>query len=231
MVESWVGDEVLVRWASFPVSATPRPLVILHGRVRLEGDGFVDGDTKMAWLEGAIETRLPLPPAVLALLPPRRQGRAQTVLTVTDSTSTTAAFRCDRGPRELPAFRLEVTGWKGSCVVLSPEVDCWWPADDAEWQLGGGGTANVETDGVTIHFPASGGLLTEFHRAEFQEHPTCVLGRAVTSERRMPSGTAVRAIGINRKVIGRLVSPLGGRVLLGETGRPLAVLPSEATER
>jgi hypothetical protein len=232
VMENWVGEEVRARWAEFPIGAYPRPLVMLDTRVRLEGEGFVDVDTKMAWHEGAIETDLTIPPAVLGLLPARRQGRAtKTVVTISEFSLTNAPFRCDRGPRELPAYRLKITGWRGSCVVLAPEVQCWWPVSEAEWQLGTGGTANVDEDGVTIHFPAFGGVLTEFHRAEFQEHPTTVVGRAITSQRKVPPGTAVVAIGINRMVTGRLAAPLGDRVLLRESGEPITVLPSDANDR
>jgi hypothetical protein len=65
--------------------------------------------------------------------------------------------------------------------------------------------------------------LTQFHRAEFQEHATYVVGRAITSERRVPPGTAVVAIGVSRKVTRRLRAPLAGRVLLHTSEQPLAV--------
>jgi hypothetical protein len=68
--------------------------------------------------------------------------------------------------------------------------------------------------------------LTQFHRAEFQEHPTYVAGRAITSERRVPPGTAVVALGVWRDVTGRLTAPLGGRVLLNMSGQPLAITPN-----
>ena len=38
----------------------------------------------------------------------------------------------DRGLRELPAYGLRLAGLDGVCVVLAPEVKCWWPTDDAE---------------------------------------------------------------------------------------------------
>lgn len=202
--------------------------MILEDRVRIEG-GFVDGVAKIAWLEGAIETELALASDLLALLPPRKQGRTRTVLTITECTPTFARYRCDRGPRELPAYRMQVTGLPGSCLVLSPDVEAWWPANDSEWHLGGGGTATIDGDGVTIHFPAFGGALTQFHRAEFDEHRSYVVGRAITSERKAVSGTAVPALGINRQVTGRLAAPLAGRILLNPAGQPLAVVPALAS--
>jgi hypothetical protein len=195
-------------------------------RVRIEG-GFIDGDSKSAWLAGAIEPGAFVPSAVSALLPPRGPARAQTVLTITDCVPMIAVFRCDRGPRGLPAYRLSVTGLRGFCLVVSPNVECWWPARESEWRLPGGGTATVDEDGLTIHFPAFGGALTEFHRAEFQEHSAYVVGRAITSKRSVPPDAAVRPIGINRTVIGRLAAPLGRRVLVSAIGTPLAVTATE----
>lgn len=220
-VENWVDDEVADRSAAFPVEVAPRPIVLLEARVRIEG-GYIDNESKMAWMEGAIASDAPVPPEVLALLPTRRQGRAQSVLKITGVTAVAAPFRCDRGSRELPAYRLQVTGLQGTCAVLAPEVECWWPVNEAEHR-GPGDVATIDDDGVTIHLPAFGGFLTEFHGAEFQEHATYVVGRAITSQRRVPTGTAVIAIGVIRKVTGRLTAPLGGRVLLHTSGQPLAV--------
>ena len=222
---NWVDEEVATRWAAFPVDGAPRPIVLLDNRVQLDGDGFADNKSKLAWLDGAIEAHSPTPSAVLALLPSRSQGNTETVLRITGVTRTVTPFFCDRGLRSLPAYRLQMTGLEGSCVVLAPDVKCWWPVSEADYRRGPGGAATIDQDDVTIHVPAFGGVLTEFHRAEFQEHATYVLGRAITSERRVPPGTAVVALGVWRDVTGRLTAPLGGRVLLSTSGQPLAVTP------
>jgi hypothetical protein len=124
-VADWVADEVAARWRAFPLDAAPRPVVLLDERVRIEGV-FVDGDSKLAWMDGAVVSDPLLPPDLLASLPAARTHTGKTVLRVTDVASTVAAFRCDHGPRLLPAYRLQVTGLRGSCVILSPEVECWW---------------------------------------------------------------------------------------------------------
>ena len=69
-----------------------------------------------------------------------------------------------------------------------------------------GGDATIADDRVTVRFPAFGGNLTEFHRAEFQEHAAYVVGRAITSERAAPKGSVVTAVGIRRRVTGRYES-------------------------
>lgn len=216
-----------MRWAAFPIDATPRPIVLLDGRVRIEG-GFAEGVSKLAWLAGAVETRVPLPAAVLALLPAQQREGGQTALAITEAVLTEAEFQCDRGLRQLPAYRLRLSGLAGSCVVLSPEVSCWWTANDAE-QVRDAAMATVDDDGVTVHLSAFGGVLTQFHRVVFQEHPTCVVARIITSERSVPTGTAVAAVGLRRTILGRLRTPLGGRVLLRTTGQPLAVVPTGMT--
>lgn len=221
-VTDWLDPEMSMRWAAFPAAAIPRPVVLLQERLRLEG-GFVDGPSKEAWGEGAIDADLPMPPALIACLPARRGGPAEVTLHITGVTAMASKFLCDRGPRRLPAYRLTVTGLQGSCVVLDPEVECWWPVDDKEERPGRGGTASVGEDGLTIALPASGGVLTEFHRAIFQEHDTYVVGRAITTERDVPTGTAIPLVRITRPVNGRLGSPLDGRVLINMNGQPLPV--------
>jgi hypothetical protein len=221
-VADWVNDKDDARWAAFPVRTAPRPIVLLDERVRIEG-GFNDSNSKEAWLGGRIGWSTPLPPAVSALLPARGRAHTDRELTITEVVATTAEFRCDRGPRELPAYRLKVTGMYGSCVILSPAVECWWPRLPEDERRRPGGLAKIDDDGVTIRFPAFGGVLTEFHRAEFQEHANYVVGHAITSKRPVPAGTRVHLIAISRRVTGRLANPLGARVLLDTAGQPLSV--------
>jgi hypothetical protein len=224
-VANWLEPDVAAQWDDFPAEAVPRPIVLLGTRLRIEG-GFIDEKSKFAWLEGVIGSETPVPPAVLGLLPARRDEGANTSLTITKVTATTAPFWCDRGTRELPAYRLQVTGLQGTCVTLAPEAEYWWPRNEADEQGGLGSAATIDDDDVTIHFPAFGGVLTEFHRAEFQEHAAYVVGRAITSQRDVPPGTMVIAVGVIRKVTGRLTAPLGQRVLLNTSGHPIAVIPS-----
>jgi len=221
-MEHWVDAKTAARWASFPADESPRPIVLLDDTVRIEG-GFVGEDAKRAWTEGAVEPGVPVPPGVLSLLRGTPQSATHFALTITDCAPVAAAFRCDRGLRELPAYRLRLTGLEGACIVLAPEVECWWPADDAEGRATHGESAVVDDDGVTIDFPAFGGILTEFHHAEFQEHGTYVVGRAITTQRTVPPGTAVVLVGLSRMVRGRLTAPLGGRALITTSGQPVAV--------
>lgn len=220
-MSGWLDDEDDARWSEFPLNIQPRPLIILEDRCRIEG-GFASGQAKEAWLDGAID--LGEAPAELRLhLPAHREvDRPHQPLFVTAVASESVPFRCDRGPRQLPALRLSVSDLQGSWVILDPEVDVWWPvADEAEG--GSVGPATIEGDGVTVHIPAFGGVFTDFHRAEFEEHQTYVVGRTITSTRPVPPGTAIEMVGIRRMVTGRLQAPLGNRLLVTLEGQPMCV--------
>ena len=217
----WLDDKDDARWSEFPLYVRPRPLILLEDRCRIEG-GFASSRAKEAWLDGAIE--LGEAPTQLQLyLPAHRDlDRPHQPLFVAAVAPVSVPFRCDRGPRQLPALRLTVSDLQGSCVILDPDVDVWWPvADEAE--RGSVGPATIEEDGVTVHIPAFGGVLTDFHRAEFEEHRTYVVSRAITSTRPVPSGTVIPAVGIRRMVSGRLQAPLGNRVLVTDKGQPMCV--------
>lgn len=217
-------------WLRFPVAEVPRPIVLLSPPVQL-GQGFVDEDAKSAWLSGAVVADVPLPVGVLELATAQHGNqRAPTVVHISSVERCTAAFLCDRGERLLPAYRLAASAFRDGCVVLDPNLECWWPPR-GDWSVArsGVGHAQVDDDDLTVHFPAFGGVLTEFHHAEFIEYETCVVGRAVTTEREVAPGTAVPAVGISRHVVGHLERPLAGRVLLNRHGRPLAVVNRRCT--
>lgn len=223
------GPVDLRPWLRFPVTEVPRPVVLLSPAVEID-QGFVDGGSKAAWLSGAVVADVPLPPGVLGLAIGRQaEDLGPAVLHITAVERCVSEFLCDRGPRVLPAYRLGVSGSRDGCVVLDPDVQCWWPSR-ADWSASnfGGGRAQVDDDDLTIHFPAVGGALTQFHHADFVEYETCVVGHAITSEREVPPGMAVRAFGIKKQVIGRLKNPLAGRVLLNSRGLPLAVVNSRS---
>jgi hypothetical protein len=220
-VSGWLDDENDARWSEFPLDVRPRPLILLEHRCRIEG-GFASSRAKEAWLDGAIELG-DAPTHLRPYLPTRRDpGRVHQPLFVTAVARVSVPFRCDRGPRQLPAFRLIISGLQGSCFILDPDVAVWWPvADEADPRPVG--PATIEEDGITVHIPAFGGVRTDFHRAEFEEHRTYVVGLAITSTRPVPPGTAIPMVGIRRIVSGRLQAPLGNRVLVTDKGQPMCV--------
>jgi hypothetical protein len=211
-------------WSEFPVAQVPRPIVFLDTPVHIGDRGFVDEDAKLAWSRGAIESEVALPDGLMELILENRAHSASArALVVSGVQECEETFLCDRGRRVLSAYRLWVSGLAQACTVVDPTVEFWWPPR-GEQHVGVLGSATVAADDVTIEFPAFGGALTEFHRAEFVEFPTCVVGHAVTSEQDVPPGTAIPAIGIRSMVKGRLDAPLDGRVLVHTDGTPVAVL-------
>lgn len=218
------GDALdLGPWLIFPLAENPRPIVLLSSPVRL--GGFVDTASKEAWLTGAVVSDVPLPAGVLELATAgHADGEASTLVHISSAGRSEAEFLCDRGPRRLPAYRLASPALLSDCIVLDPEVECWWPPR-ADWSSArsGFGSARVAADDLTIHLPAFGGVLTQFHHAEFIEYDTCVVGRAITTERQVAPGTVVPAVGIVEHVVGHLKRPLAARVLLDSRGQPLAV--------
>lgn len=219
------AEKVLQPWRDFPVERTPRPVVLLDLPVHIGDEGFVDGDAKLSWMSAAIDTTVPLPDGIINLITGGRPRRAAPgTLTIADVERCDEEFWCDRGPRRLPAYRLDISGLRQPCIIIDPTLDCWWPVHNDPGRAHGAlDHATINDDDLTLNFPAFGGILTLFHRAEFIEYPTCVVGRAITSER--PScGRAVRAVGIRAKVTAQLNTPLGGRVLLREDGEPVRVI-------
>lgn len=223
-----VDEQILQRWQDFPVAQTPRPIVFLDSPVHLGDHGFIDNDAKTSWIAGAIETTVSLPDGLLNLITEGRPRKpAPRTLTITSVRPHEETFRCDRGPRRLPAYQLKVSGLVQPCTVIDPTTEFWWPrsADDPGHRHVD--KASIEQDDRTLNFPAFGGILTVFHRAEFAEYPTCVVGHAVTSEKDAAPGTVIPTVGIRAMVTGHLDAPLDGRVLLHESGEPVAVLPVE----
>ena len=221
------------RWSEFPVGREPRPVVFLDSRVRVVR-GFPDSASKLAWELGMLETRVAVPAAVMDRIRAQRVSMRGEVpsqvlpLVINQIERIEHPFVCDRGRRPLLAYRLGVSSMLGPCIVLDPEVELWWPRPGESDSEGVGGTAYLSTDGRTVRFPAHGCALTDFHRSEFCEHDTHVIGRAITSERPKPPG-GVHSYGIGVWVTGRLQDPLGDRLLIAaENDAPLQVLPEAA---
>jgi hypothetical protein len=132
------------RWSAFPVRQTPRPLVLVESRVRIE-KGFKTGEAKMAFLEGRFESSVAVPAAVLDAL--ARQGRPDQrrsgrPLLIIEAELLESEFQTDRGPRRAPAWRLTAEDALGPIWVLDPDVVDWQPAADA-----GGSPPDLQTPG------------------------------------------------------------------------------------
>jgi hypothetical protein len=142
------GDKLtaaLGHWASFPISAATRPLVVLTGADVTGPESFASGAAKIAFLNGAIDLprSLPTGPASEGGLPLISAARAAAVLTsahhgpsapstrltVTGVKLGAAAFGTDRGQQVLPAWKFTIRGASGPVAVLAVATSGrFWPS-------------------------------------------------------------------------------------------------------
>src|SRR5207244_1397636 len=118
----------MARWQDFPVHADPRPLVLTGPTILFRG-GFPTSEAKDAFLHGAIDGEPSVPHAVVEIF--RRGGTPYSGarLVAIAATLDEATFDTDRGPRQLPAWRVEVDGVSKPFLVLDPGVlDQAWPS-------------------------------------------------------------------------------------------------------
>jgi hypothetical protein len=223
-----VSAQSLEKWASFPVDADPRPLVLLGERVNVK-EGFTDDDGKIAFIEGRVDADGKVPPeaaeAFAQLAKPAEGNPRIKVLSVHKGT---AAFPTDRGGRDLPAWIFELTQTLGPVAVLAIKPE--YEAGYATFQ------AKVSADGVTLTVTMA------------KASPPCPGEPRITLEPQwLESATAV-AVGL-KQVIGpvepgekgncahdaalhmaeypiRLDRPLGNRVLVDSHGNPMPAISS-----
>ncbi len=223
--------EALAAWADFPVSATPLADSADDGYAQIGPSGFMTGSAKLAFLAGAIDSRVELPNGVLALFTAHayhQPASHRPRITITAVRPTEAPFRTDRGPRWFPAYALDLDGTHEPVIVLDPATPVWWPKHPTLDPITRT-TARIEVDGLTLHVSAQGGLLTEFLGRKLTETETAVLAEPMTREARCPR--ARRPRGQGRQASDRAHRPLGARVLIDSDGLPIPVLPVRAPAR
>lgn len=199
----WMAS-VADRWAAFPASARPRPVVLVAQPEQVPG--FDTDEAKVAWLEG------PEPTGAEASAEP-------------------APFATDRGPQLLPCVRFAVPGSSGPIVRADlTQVDVWSPPGrphDEHWY--GDVTADVDPSdplGVVWRFAGSPEAYTDYPEAEVVETDTAVVVVPRPVER--PGTDARRSYGQTREVAVQLARPVGGRVLLDVYGRAAVLLPRDS---
>ncbi|MBV9823790.1 MAG: hypothetical protein JO144_16290 [Actinobacteria bacterium] len=242
----------LAKWRSFPVTANPRPLVLVGAPVLDPATGFRTGDAKLAYVSGAFEPAVALPSTPVtsggyALVTARaaleklrasaaKQPVAHPVRIVAVSLGK-ASFGTDRGPRTLPAWRFTLDQAADPVEVLAVAPKYLWPAASAGLPDRG---ATLGADGRTVTYrffgtPAGPPPCGAEYAADVAEAGTAVVlsVREVAPSPRPGSAPAgsdtsaaqgCTAIGALRTVTVTLSSPLGARVLLTSDGAPVAVV-------
>jgi hypothetical protein len=230
------ADWAIRRWDTFPVDRMPRPLVLVAPSVSVDG-GFDSAEAKLAFLDGAITSAVPIPEAVLESLPQRRDRGASSgpepqPLVLVGASRSTTEFSTDRGRRELPAWRLDTDATSGPIWVLDPDIasQAWAPENPTSTarppgtpREGLGDHARPEADGRTLTFYFTGAPpdQEQYPRAEVIESPQAIALVPVAKDVGRPG---IRILpGHGHKVVAHLQAPLGARVLVDLHGNPIEV--------
>jgi hypothetical protein len=216
-------QQALDEWAPFPVDRQPRPLVLLAAKVRALG--FPDGATKRAFVDRAFEGAPGFPPRVLEAMAKGsiHRSSSSTNVVLTSAKLEECEFKTDRGPRALPAWRVEAAGIQQPIWVLDPAVEhtIWEPVGGS---MVGLSTATTRADGRTITMAFVGGPAehTDYPDARVYERGAAVAVLPIGLSK-IPPEQPRHAIGAQRRVTVVLTQPLGGRVLLDGGGHPVVV--------
>ena len=209
----------LEAWAGFPADHEPRPLVLLGPAAR--PGGFPDGQTKMAFLRGAVQAAPGFPDAVLQVMRREPTEYAGPPLRLTKATLGTAEFATDRERQVLPAWRVRAKHVPEPIWVLDPAIVqlTWQPPglEPVSWQ---GTAATLDPDGCTLHMTFYGSPHVNYPDVEVLESGAAVALLPVPSPLRPGWYTA---LGQRREVTVTLDRALGPRILLDERGSPVMV--------
>jgi hypothetical protein len=229
-------------WSSFPVTADPRPLVLLEGAVNAPEYGFTDPSIRVADAQneafdaGAITTPTSLPSgptradgypiisaaAAIENLRSAGTGTATSVLTTTGVALGASSFLTDRGYVELPAWLVSFNGVKNPAAVLAvAPASLFAPPDQsvAPSQIGAIPTRDPRTVILTFAGAAAGtGPCSANYTARFAESTTAIAVNieATGEPTATRSSIACAAIAYSRQITITLTSPLGARVLVDE---------------
>jgi len=215
----------LALWDEFPVEASLRPLV-LTGQTVLFTGGFPSDQAKLAFLQGAVSTTVPLPAGLLDALCPNRDPKLDDTLLVVGAEPTTGTFSTDRGPKQLPAWTVTLAGIHSPFTVLDTEVAAaaFRPATALPAGARAIYPAHLHTDGqtVTVSFINGRPEYVDYPRVEALETSTAAVVVTVGHDIGPPGPR--HALGYRRHVTATLAEPLGARVLIDTTGQPTSVL-------
>ncbi len=245
-------EDALQTWTSFPVHASPRPLVLTTDPVAAPASGFATDDAKEAFLSGLFTApaRLPAAPseaggyevvgavgAVGALAFMRASGsrapgqtHPPSPLVVDAVRFGSASFGTDRGRRTLPAWFFSFRGVQDPSAVLAVAPSLrFFPAGVTP------GTAQLDAriapDGrtLTVTFtgspPGPGPCGLDYTIDQLAtDTAVAITVRPLAHEPPLPPHVACPLIGAIRHQAVTLAAPLGDRVLVdARTKAPVAI--------
>ncbi len=222
-------------WATFPVRALPRPLV-LAGPEILVRKGFRTGAAKDAFVQGRLQWAVEVPEDVRAKLQPKsvtglRDPGGQP-LKITHAGNAEHAFSTDRGPMTLPAWWLQGPATVGAIWILDPTVDHWQapaggagqpPAPTQTQPILGPIELAADGQSVVVRWLGSAAPIETYAEATVIETET-----AVSAVVRVAAGFHgwATAAGVTHRVPARLRRPLGNRVFVDLHGSAVPVTSS-----
>jgi len=230
-------------WASFPVRAQPRKLVLTGDQV-MPG-GFPSNDTKEAFLSGLFVAPqafpagptdaggFPLMSSQAAFEAMQREGTpgpgGPAPLTINAVSLGTGSFNTDRGVHVLPAWMFTFDGVEKPAAVLAVAASSRYPAPAASSLAPGVGASTTTGRTLEISFigaAAGNGPCTAEYTADVLESRTAVAIAVRETRTGSGNGMAVACtdVGYQRHLRIRLTLPLRNRVLVDSaTKGPIAV--------
>lgn len=230
-------------WASYPVTARPRPVVLVDSPILNPAGGFVDNADKVAYLSSTftVAASLPTTPAVAGDVPLISARSAFDVLsspgapkahigsrlTITAVRMSRAVFATDRGQQMLPAWAFTFRGVRHPAYVMALSPSVWWPKPGTA--IGAAGrqmSAKVAGARVVLSFTGppngTGPCDTEYATSAAESNTAVeVLLRELPNSR--SDGVLCKIYQSPRTVAVTLSTPLGDRVLVTEQGVPIPV--------
>ena len=239
--------DALQPWVTFPVDASPRPIVLVDVPV-VGPRGFYGSEkAKVAFASGAFDrpTHLPTGPAsaggyqiigadkAFDVLKSQASGPIEGALrlTISDVRLGTGTFLTDRGSKTMPAWLFSMAEVEGVAAVLAvtPEAQ-WYPPE-----LGPGTAhdigARIGADNrtMTVSFvgaESENGPCGVRYSVSLTESHTAIMVIVVSHPNPNDSGVMCTLVGYQRQASAVLKEPLGARVLVDDLGYPFTAMGS-----
>lgn len=240
----------LAAWVDFPADRNPRPIVLLDmpplypgfdannnskiaaycGKFQLkfQPSSVAPTQATATWPDGTIAPVAAMSAAdayrVIVAAPQMTSTDCSVApaLAVTAARLGTAGFRTDRGTAQMSAWLFTITGATGDVAYPAIAPSAFWDLSRSKLSGNSGGT--VSADGRTLTYGFVGGECDAGYKSAVAESATAVAVAVVA----IPKGgvsMACPAVGVLRTINVALASPLGGRVVLDDSGRVESVCP------
>jgi hypothetical protein len=227
-------DRALRIWSAFPVRASTRPLVLLEGYVLNPDGGFPNGNSKIAFGNGAITAPASWPSSATSvsgfpiigaaaafktLTTPSSVLGSPPPLAVTDVALGSGWFLTDRGPQLLPAWLFSLSGVQSPAKVLAVApsriyADPTFRSGNSPTQLAG--MVDVGDRRLVVSFsgaPAGTGPCTERYTSDVKESNQA-LAIAIIPHVNASGPQACALPASTRHLTIKLAAPLGSRVVV-----------------